>query len=290
MKGTTVKHGYLVDMDGVIHRGPELIPGADEFIRQLRARQIPFRLLTNNSQRTRRDVVAKVARLGIEVEEDHVFTSAIATARFLSQQKPGGTAYVIGEGGLLTALHKNGYTVVDHEPDYVIVGEGRTFNLELVEAAVRMIMAGAKLIATNLDPNCPTQNGLRPGCGAMVAMLELATGIKAFSVGKPSPVMMRIAAEELGLAPHEITMIGDTMETDILGGVQSGFHTSLVLSGGTKFEDLPNYAYRPEIIVDSLADFTAMLDKNSWRPLWQAEPDRRNGREKRIALPAIHSA
>lgn len=290
MKGTTVKHGYLVDMDGVIHRGPELIPGADEFIRQLRARQIPFRLLTNNSQRTRRDVVAKVARLGIEVEEDHVFTSAIATARFLSQQKPGGTAYVIGEGGLLTALHKNGYTVVDHEPDYVIVGEGRTFNLELVEAAVRMIMAGAKLIATNLDPNCPTQNGLRPGCGAMVAMLELATGIKAFSVGKPSPVMMRIAAEELGLAPHEITMIGDTMQTDILGGVQSGFHTSLVLSGGTKFEDLPNYAYRPEIIVDSLADFTAMLDKNSWRPLWQAEPDRRNGREKRIALPAIHSA
>lgn len=290
MKGTTVKHGYLVDMDGVIHRGPELIPGADEFIRQLRARQIPFRLLTNNSQRTRRDVVAKVARLGIEVEEDHVFTSAIATARFLSQQKPGGTAYVIGEGGLLTALHKNGYTVVDHEPDYVIVGEGRTFNLELVEAAVRMIMAGAKLIATNLDPNCPTQNGLRPGCGAMVAMLELATGIKAFSVGKPSPVMMRIAAEELGLAPHEITMIGDTMETDILGGVQSGFHTSLVLSGGTKFEDLPNYAYRPEIIVDSLADFTAMLEKNSWRPLWQAEPDRRNGREKRVALPAIHSA
>lgn len=290
MKGTTVKHGYLVDMDGVIHRGPELIPGADEFIRQLRARQIPFRLLTNNSQRTRRDVVAKVARLGIEVEEDHVFTSAIATARFLSQQKPGGTAYVIGEGGLLTALHKNGYTVVDHEPDYVVVGEGRTFNLELVEAAVRMIMAGAKLIATNLDPNCPTQNGLRPGCGAMVAMLELATGIKAFSVGKPSPVMMRIAADELGLAPHEITMIGDTMETDILGGVQFGFHTSLVLSGGTKFDDLPNYAYRPEIIVDSLAEFTTMLDKNSWRPLWQAETDRRNGRDKRIALPAIHSA
>lgn len=290
MKGTTVKHGYLVDMDGVIHRGPELIPGADEFIRQLRARQIPFRLLTNNSQRTRRDVVAKVARLGIEVEEDHVFTSAIATARFLAQQKPGGTAYVIGEGGLLTALHQNGYTVVDHEPDYVIVGEGRTFNLELVEAAVRMIMAGAKLIATNLDPNCPTQNGLRPGCGAMVAMLELATGIKAFSVGKPSPVMMRIAADELGLAPHEITMIGDTMETDILGGVQFGFHTSLVLSGGTKFEDLPNYAYRPEIIVDSLAEFTGMLDKNGWRPLWQIEADRRNGREKRIALPAIHSA
>ncbi len=277
-------------MDGVIHRGPELIPGADEFIRQLRARQIPFRLLTNNSQRTRRDVVAKVARLGIEVEEEHIFTSAIATARFLAQQKPGGTAYVIGEGGLLTALHQNGYTVVDHEPDYVIVGEGRTFNLELVEAAVRMIIGGAKLIATNLDPNCPTQNGLRPGCGAMVAMLELATGIKAFSVGKPSPVMMRIAGDELGLAPDEITMIGDTMETDILGGVQFGFHTSLVLSGGTQLDDLPKYAYRPEVVVDSLAEFTQMLDQNGWRPLWQPEPDRRNGREKRPALPAIHSA
>ena len=290
MKATIVKHGYLVDMDGVIHRGPELIPGGDEFIRQLRARQIPFRLLTNNSQRTRRDVVAKVARLGIEVDEEHVFTSAIATARFLAQQKPGGTAFVIGEGGLLTALHQNGYTVVDHEPDYVIVGEGRTFNLELVEAAVRMIMAGAKLIATNLDPNCPTQNGLRPGCGAMVAMLELATGIKAFSVGKPSPVMMRIAADELGLAPSAITMIGDTMETDILGGVQFGFHTSLVLSGGTKFDDLRNYAYRPEIIVDSLAEFTTLLEKNNWRPLWQSEVDRRSARDKRPSLPAIHSA
>ncbi len=292
MKGTTtVKHGYLVDMDGVLYRGPEMIPGADVFIRQLRARQIPFRLLTNNSQRTRRDVVAKVARLGIEVEEEHIFTSAMATARFLARQKPGGTAYVIGEGGLLTALHQNGFSVVDHEPDYVVVGEGRTFNLEMVEAAVRMIMEGAKLIATNLDANCPTQHGLRPGCGAMVAMLELATGIKAFSVGKPSPVMMRIAGDELGLATDEITMIGDTMETDILGGVQFGFHTGLVLSGGTRAEDLPKYAYRPEVIVDSVAEFTELLDQSGWRPLWSTGGgERRNGREKRAALPAIHSA
>ncbi len=293
MKGTTttVKHGYLVDMDGVLYRGPEMIPGADVFIRQLRARQIPFRLLTNNSQRTRRDVVAKVARLGIEVEEEHIFTSAMATARFLARQKPGGTAYVIGEGGLLTALHQNGFTVVDHEPDYVVVGEGRTFNLEMVEAAVRMILDGAKLIATNLDANCPTQNGLRPGCGAMVAMLELATGIKAFSVGKPSPVMMRIAGDELGLAPDEITMIGDTMETDILGGVQFGFHTGLVLSGGTRSEDLTKFAYRPEVIVDSVAEFTELLDQSGWRPLWSTgTTERRTGREKRIALPAIHSA
>src|SRR3954453_12639405 len=177
-----MRHGYLIDMDGVLYRGPELIAGADRFIRELRQRDIPFRFLTNNSQRTRRDVVAKLARMGVDAEEEHVFTCAMATARFLARQQPGGTAFVIGEGGLLTALHQNGYAVVDHDPDYVVVGEGRTFNLELVEAAVRMILRGAKLIATNLDPNCPTQDGLRPGCGAMVAMLETATGVKAFSV------------------------------------------------------------------------------------------------------------
>ena len=137
-----MKQGYLIDMDGVLYRGTEIIPGADSFIRQLRLRDIPFRLLTNNSQRTRRDVAAKVARMGIEVEEQHIFTSAMATARFLARQTPGGTAFVIGEGGLLTALHQNGYAVVDHDPDYVVVGEGRTFNLELVEAAVRMIAEG----------------------------------------------------------------------------------------------------------------------------------------------------
>jgi NagD protein len=262
-----VKQGFLIDMDGVLYRGSQLIPGADRFLGELRERRIPFRLLTNNSQRTRRDVVAKLARMGITVEEENVYTSAMATARFLAQQKPGGTAFVIGEGGLLTALHQNGYAVVDHEPDYVVVGEGRTFNLEQVEAAVRMILGGAKLIATNMDPNCPTQYGLRPGCGAMVAMLEVATGIKAFSVGKPSPIMMRAARKEMGLATDETTMIGDTMETDILGGVQLGFHTVLVLSGGTNLEDLQNYAYRPEIVVDSLADFTELLERNDWRPL-----------------------
>ncbi len=262
-----MKHGYLIDMDGVLYRGHELIPGADTFIKELRFRDIPFLLLTNNSQRTRRDVVAKVARLGIEVEEEHVFTSAIATARFLGQQKPGGTAFVIGEGGLLTALHQNGYAVVDHEPDYVVVGEGRTFNLEMVETAVRLILGGAKLIATNLDPNCPTADGLRPGCGALVALLETATGVKAFSVGKPSPVMMRAARKELGLATEETTMIGDTMDTDILGGVQLGFHTVLALSGGTRREDLARYAYRPETVVDSLAELTEMLDQSGWQPL-----------------------
>jgi len=264
------KHGYLIDMDGVLYRGTELIPGADHFVRQLLDRGIPFRLLTNNSQRTRRDIAAKLARLGFEVEEAHVFTSAMATARFLAQQKPAGTAFVIGEGGLLNALHQNGYAVVDHDPDYVVLGEGRTFNLELVEAAVRMVLGGAKLIATNLDPNCPTQDGLRPGCGAMVAMLELATGVKAFSAGKPSPIMMRAARKELGLSTDETTMIGDTMETDILGGVQLGFHTVLVLSGGTKSEDLARYAYRPDAIVESLGELATTLDETNWEPPWSS--------------------
>ncbi len=266
------KFGFLIDMDGVIYRGPEVIPGAPDFVRELRRREIPFRFLTNNSQRTRRDVATKLNRMGIDAEEEHVFTCAMATARFLAAQKPGGTAFVIGEGGLLTALHQNGYSVVDHEPDYVVVGEGRTFNLELVEAAVRMILGGAKLIATNLDPNCPTQHGLRPGCGAMVAMLETATGVRAFSVGKPSPVMMRAARKELGLATDETAMIGDTMETDILGGAQLGFHTVLVLSGGTKQEDLSRYAYRPEVIVPSLAELLEMLEESDWLPPWSAVP------------------
>jgi NagD protein len=285
-KEKPARHGYLIDMDGVLHRGPELIPGADYFIEQLRARDIPFRLLTNNSQRTRRDVVAKLARLRIGVEEGHVFTSAMATARFLAQQKPGGTAFVIGEGGLLTALHENGYAVVDHDPDYVVVGEGRTFNLELVEAAVRMILGGAKLLATNLDPSCPTPDGLRPGCGALVALLETAAGVKAFSVGKPSPLMMRAARKELGLTTDETTMIGDTMETDILGGVQLGFHTVLVLSGGTRREDLPRYPYRPDAVVGSLAEWAELLQERGWRPPWSGPSAARNGPDKRPAALA----
>ena len=274
------KFGFLIDMDGVIYRGSELLPGAAEFVRELRHRDIPFMFLTNNSQRTRRDVTAKLARLGIEVEEEHVYTSATATARFLADQKPGGTAFVIGEGGLLTALHHNGYAVVDHDPDYVVVGEGRTFNLEQVEAAVRMIQKGAKLIATNMDPSCPMANGtIRPGCGAMVAMLETATGVKAFGLGKPSPVMMRAARKELGLSTDETIMIGDTMDTDILGGVQLGFHTVLVLSGGTKREDLSKFAYRPETVVEHLADFAALMEQNDWCPPWvEIRPTRANGK------------
>jgi NagD protein len=247
-------YGYLIDMDGVIYRGNHLIPGADRFIDELRTANVPFLFLTNNSQRTRRDVATKLQRLGIAIEEEHVFTCAMATARFLARQKPGGTACVIGEGGLLTALHSNGYAIVDKDPDYVVVGEGRTLNFEMTEAALGMILGGAKLVATNLDPNCPTQTGTRPGCGAIVALLEAAAGVKAFSVGKPSPVMLRAARKELGLTTDQVIVIGDTMETDILGGVQLGFKTILVLSGGTRREDLSGYAYRPDKVVESIAD------------------------------------
>jgi len=247
-------NGFLIDMDGVIYRGSELIPGADRFIGSLMEQQIPFMFLTNNSQRTRRDVATKLSRMGIDVGEEHIFTCAMATARFLAHQKPNGTAYVIGEGGLLHALHRNGYSIVDHDPDYVVVGEGRSINFEMIETAVRMVEKGAKLIATNLDPNCPTQYGLRPGCGAIVAMIESATGKKAFSVGKPSPIMMRAARKELNLTAAETTMIGDTMETDILGGVEMGYRTVLVLSGGTEISDLSDYDYQPDVIVDSIAD------------------------------------
>lgn len=245
--------GYLIDMDGVIYKSSQLIPGASRFIEELKSAKVPFMFLTNNSQRTRRDVAVKLQRLGIAVGEEHVYTCAMATARFLAQQKPGGTAYVIGEGGLLTALHKNGYSIVDKDPDYVVVGEGRSFNFEMVEAALGMILKGAKLVATNLDPNCPTEKGTRPGCGAIVAILERAAGIQAFSVGKPSPIMMRSARKELGLDAAHTIMIGDTMETDILGGTQMGYRTVLVLSGGTRREDLDRYAYRPDMIVNSIA-------------------------------------
>lgn len=248
------RQGFLIDMDGVIYRGHELIPGADEFIARLLREEIPFLFLTNNSQRTRRDVAIRLGRMGICVEERHIFTCAMATARFLAEQKPEGTAYVIGEGGLLNALHRNGYAIVDHDPDYVVVGEGRTVTLEMLETAVRMILGGAKLIATNLDPNCPTATGTRPGCGATVAYLETATGVKSLGIGKPSPVMMRAARKELGLATSETVMIGDTMETDILGGVQMGYRTILALSGGTRREDVERHAYRPDLVIESLAD------------------------------------
>lgn len=247
-------------MDGVIYSGNDLIPGADTFIAELQGRRIPFLFLTNNSQRTPRDVVNKLAGLGIEAEEENVFTSAMATGWFLARQKPYGSAYVLGEGGLLTSLHENGYSLVTQDPDFVVVGEGRNFTLEMVNHAVEMILSGAKLVATNLDPSPKKKGWTNLGIKAIVSMLEEATGVKAFSVGKPSPVMMRVARKKLGLATVDTTIIGDTMDTDILGGIQVGYQTILTQTGVSQKEDLSKYAFAPDLIVNGVGD----LDLDEW--------------------------
>lgn len=254
IKHAIKKVGFLLDMDGVIYRGSELINGSATFLNKLKALGIPYLFLTNNSQRTRRDVALKLTRMGIPAEPEEIFTCAMATARFLANKKPNGTAYVIGENGLSSALHQNGYTVVDDDPDFVVIGEGRTLNFEMIEKAVRLVANGASLIATNLDAICPTEQGIRPGCGAIVAMIESATGKKAFSVGKPSPVMMRMARKELDLSTDETIMVGDTMYTDVLGAVQMGYRSALVLSGHTEECNLSDYAYSPDIVVPCLND------------------------------------
>lgn len=249
-----MKKGFLIDMDGVIYGNDTLIPGADTFIKTLQKEKIPFLFMTNNSQRTPLDTVNKVARMGIKIKEENVYTSAMATAYFLSFMNPNGTAYVLGEGGLITSLHQHGYTLVNQNPDFVVVGEGRNFTLEMVNNAVDMILSGAKLIATNLDPSPMMQGWSNLGIKAIVAMIEEATNKKAFSVGKPSPVMMRSARKYLGLEARETIIIGDTMDTDILGGVQLGYTTILTLSGVSKKADLNNYAFKPDMIINSVAD------------------------------------
>jgi len=241
-------------MDGVVYRGNKLIPGADRFIQILLEKEFPFLFVTNNSQRSRCDVVLKLTQMGIDVEIEHIFTCAISTARFLASQKPNGSAYVIGDAGLLTALHDHGYAINEADPDYVVVGEGRLLNFEVLEKALKLIINGSKLIATNLDPNCPTDSGLRPGCGSTVSFLETASGRQAFSVGKPSPIMMRMARKELNLRTAEVTMVGDTMETDILGGLQMGYRTVLVYSGSMDPLDLEKYPYQPVLAISSLKD------------------------------------
>ncbi len=249
------KKGFLIDMDGVIYKGSEPIQGAVEFINTLREKGYPFLFLTNNSQRTNRDVAYKLRKLGFHVDSEDIFTCGMATARYLASRNEHGTAYVIGEGGLLTELHNIGYSIVDDNPDYVIIGEGRTIMLESVDKAINMIMNGSKLIATNLDPNCPVGNGkYRAGCGAFVSMIEFATGKQAFSVGKPSPVMMRMARKILGLSTAETIMIGDTMGTDILGAGSMGFTTVLTLSGVTNESDLGQYSYTPDFVIRSVKD------------------------------------
>lgn len=251
---TSARCGFLLDMDGVIYRGDEPVPGAARFIHRLRDQGIPFLFLTNNSASSPRDYVVKLLTMGIEVGEEHFYTCGMATMEFLHQQKPQGTAFVIGEGGLVSALHQAGYGITSKQPDYVIVGEGRTLNFEMAEKAMMMILNGAHLIATNMDVSCPTAGGSRPGCGAIVSMLEAATGRRAYSVGKPSPFMMRAARKRLGLRTAETIMVGDTMETDIRGGLELGFHTILVLTGSTSREALGNYPFQPSVVAESIAE------------------------------------
>ena len=251
--------GLLIDMDGVVYGGDIMITGADKFIANLLKQKIPFMFMTNNSQRTRLEAVRKLSKLGIEVTEEHIYTSAMATGKFLSNQTSRSTAYVLGEGGLLTSLHENGITLVDNDPDFVVLGEGRNFTLEMVQRAVDMILAGAKFITTNRDPSPKKKGWNNLGIAATTAMIEEASGVKAFVVGKPGPVMMRSARKALGLETAETTVIGDTMDTDIQGGVQMGYKTILVLSGITKQEELKRYAFKPDLIVNSVDDIKTPL-------------------------------
>ncbi len=251
--------GLLIDMDGVIYSGDSLIPGADQFIEKLLKENIPFMFMTNNSQRTRLDGVRKLSKLGIKVKEEHVYTSAMATGKFLANQISGGTAYVLGEGGLISSLHENGISLVNTDPDFVVLGEGRNFTLEMVQRAVDMILAGAKFVITNRDPSPKKKGWDNLGIAATSAMIEEATGIRAFVVGKPSPVMMRSARKALGLETADTTIIGDTMDTDIRGGVQMGYKTILVLSGITKRENLTRYAFKPDLVIDSVNELQLPL-------------------------------
>lgn len=251
--------GFLIDMDGVIYGGDIMIPGADEFVARLMREKIPFTFMTNNSQRTPLEVVRKLKKLGIEVTEKHVYTSAMATGKFIASQRPNGSCYVLGEGGLLTSLHDNGLTLVETDPDFVVLGEGRNFTLEMVQKAVDMILAGAKFITTNRDPSPKKKGWNNLGIAATTAMIEEATGTKAFVVGKPGPVMMRSARKFIGLETADTVVIGDTMETDIRGGVQMGYKTILVLSGVSTREDLRNYAFKADMIVESIKDIQLPL-------------------------------
>lgn len=253
------RQGFLIDMDGVIYGGDDLIPGADRFIQRLVKESIPFTFMTNNSQRTPTEAVRKLRKMGIEVSEKHIFTSAMATGKFIAGQIPRGTAYVLGEGGLLTSLHENGLTLVDTEPDVVVLGEGRNFTLEMVQRAVDMILAGAKFVTTNRDPSPKKKGWNNLGIAATTAMIEEATGIKAFVVGKPGPVMMRSARKFIGLETADTVVIGDTMDTDILGGISMGYKSVLVLSGISRKEDLVRYAFKPDMIVDSIVDLELPL-------------------------------
>ncbi len=247
---------YLMDMDGVLVRGSQLVPGADEFIARLRAQGKPFLILTNNSLYTPRDLQARLARIGLHVGERELFTSALATAQFLHTQQPNGSAYVIGEAGLTTALHDIGYTLTDSRPDYVVLGETLSYSFVRLTQAVRLVLEGARFIATNPDVIGPSEGGLAPATGAVAALVAEATGVKPYFVGKPNPLMMRAALRQLKAHSETSIMIGDRMDTDIVGGTEAGMATILVLTGVTSREQVNRFPYRPTAVVESVAQIT----------------------------------
>src|SRR4051794_33021453 len=243
-----------MDMDGVLVREEEPIPGAAEFLAQLRERGLPFLVLTNNSMYTARDLSARLAANGLDVPEASIWTSALATATFLDGQRPAGSAFAIGEAGLSTALHAVGYTLTERDPDYVVLGETRTYSFERISQAIRLIAQGARFIATNPDPTGPTPDGPLPATGSVAALISRATGVAPYFVGKPNPLMMRSALNAIDAHSETTAMVGDRMDTDVVAGLEAGMHTILVLTGSTRRDETERFPYRPSRIVESIAD------------------------------------
>jgi len=245
---------YLVDMDGVLIRGKNMIPGAAALGERLQDSPGEYLVLTNNPIYTPVDLAHRLGLTGLSIPAERIFSSAMATAQFLKFQNPTGTAFVVGESGLTEAIHKAGYVITDHDPDFVVLGETHTYNLGMITRAIRLVAAGARFIATNPDPSGPSENGIVPACGAMAALIQSASGRMPFFVGKPNPLMMRSALNYLGVHSETTSMVGDRMDTDIIAGVESGMETILVLTGVTRREDVAKFPYQPTHIVDSVAD------------------------------------
>jgi len=245
---------YLMDMDGVIVHEEQAVPGADRFLARLRETGTPFLVLTNNSMYTPRDLSARLHASGLEVPPEALWTSALATARFLSTQRPGGSAFVIGESGLTVALHEVGYTLSERDPDYVVLGETRTYSFERITRAIRLVAAGARFIATNPDPTGPSTEGALPATGSVAALISRATGVEPYYVGKPNPLMMRSALRALDAHSETTVMIGDRMDTDVVSGIEAGLQTVLVLTGSTDRTAAGRFPYLPTRVVESVAD------------------------------------
>src|SRR3954453_15823059 len=243
-----------MDMDGVLVREEHAIPGAPEFLARLRETGTPFLVLTNNSIYTPRDLSARLRLSGLDVPEDAIWTSALATARFLGDQRPGGSAFVIGEVCLTTALHAAGYTRTVRDPHYVVVGETRTYSFSRITQAIRHVIGGARFIATNPDPSGPSAEGPLPATGSLAALISSATGMSPYYVGKPNPLMMRTALNTISAHSESTAMVGDSMKTDIIAGLEAGLETILVLTGVTSLPDVDRFPHRPSPIAESIAD------------------------------------